>query len=81
MLYVQSSPPLRCLPKPLIARRRRHQELEKNAAGSGAWLRRGTHHFFCARLSKFLCENCTMLPRFMDSQCGVSVMHPTDLAS
>jgi hypothetical protein len=41
------------LGKPLTAGRRRHQELEKNAAGSDAWLRRGTHLLWglCSRSS------------------------------
>jgi hypothetical protein len=41
------------LRKPVIAGRRRHQELEKNAAGSGAWLQRETYLLcgLCSRSS------------------------------
>jgi hypothetical protein len=41
------------LGNPLNGGRRRHQELEKNAAGSGAWLRRETHLLWglCSRSS------------------------------
>jgi hypothetical protein len=49
MRRVQSSPPLRCFVGPLIAHRRRHQELEKNAAVRSDWLRRETYLLLALR--------------------------------
>jgi hypothetical protein len=60
MRCVQSSPPRRCLVEPLIAGWRRHQELEENAAGSGAWLRRETYLSWalCSRNSSVSTARC-----------------------
>jgi hypothetical protein len=80
MRCVHSSPLPRCSSAPLIAERRRHQELEKTllevVPGCDA-----EHTFLPALLRKRPSENCSMLPRFMGSRDDVSERHPTDLAS